>query len=187
MTIIITTKEKNVSADKTYDVECRTSGSKPAAVITWWKGNKQLKKMAKNVCSSVKRTQQWTFILFDLFALLLSFFYSFVVVYISIILPFQFSEPDNQSLSVLTITIKKEDDGKFIACRAENQHIFNSMIEDKYKLNVMCKYSGLFYSRGYSFLEEGADIGGIMVLTVAVTMYHFWAYSTWQVSDISFM
>ncbi|KAL5283989.1 hypothetical protein ACFFRR_006326 [Megaselia abdita] len=96
LSVVISTKEKNVSADKTYDVECKASGSKPAAVITWWKGNKQLKKMAKN-----------------------------------------FSEADNTSLSVLTITIKKEDDGKFISCRAENQHIFNSMIEDKFKLNVL--------------------------------------------------
>lgn len=45
----ILTKEPRVSADKNYDVECRTSGSRPEAVITWWKAEKQIKKMAQNV------------------------------------------------------------------------------------------------------------------------------------------
>ncbi|XP_020300402.1 hemicentin-2-like [Pseudomyrmex gracilis] len=44
----ILTKETRVSADKNYNVECRTSGSRPEAVITWWKANKQIKKMAQN-------------------------------------------------------------------------------------------------------------------------------------------
>ncbi|KAG4077787.1 hypothetical protein HA402_011216 [Bradysia odoriphaga] len=41
-------KEKFVSADKSYDVECHSSGSKPPAILTWWKGGKQLKKLIKN-------------------------------------------------------------------------------------------------------------------------------------------
>lgn len=45
----IMTKDRFVSADRTYDIECKSSGSKPQAVITWWKGNKQLKKLTKNV------------------------------------------------------------------------------------------------------------------------------------------
>lgn len=45
----ILTKEKFVSADKTYDVECKSSGSKPPAIITWWRGNKQIKRLVKNV------------------------------------------------------------------------------------------------------------------------------------------
>lgn len=45
----ILTKEKSVSADKRYDVECKSSGSRPEAVITWWKGTRQLKRLAKNV------------------------------------------------------------------------------------------------------------------------------------------
>lgn len=43
------TKDRFVSADRTYDIECKSSGSKPAAVITWWRNNKQLKKFTKNV------------------------------------------------------------------------------------------------------------------------------------------
>lgn len=46
----ITTREKFVSAEKRYDVECKSSGSRPEAVITWWKGSRQIKRMAKNVC-----------------------------------------------------------------------------------------------------------------------------------------
>ncbi|XP_012285308.1 hemicentin-2 [Orussus abietinus] len=44
----ILTKEARVSADKTYDVECRTTGSRPEALITWWKANRQIKKMVQN-------------------------------------------------------------------------------------------------------------------------------------------
>lgn len=38
-----------MSADKRYDVECRTTGSRPDAVITWWKGSRPVKRLAKNV------------------------------------------------------------------------------------------------------------------------------------------
>ncbi|KZC06717.1 Neural cell adhesion molecule 2 [Dufourea novaeangliae] len=48
LVVQILTKESRVSADKNYDVECRTSGSRPEAVITWWKANKQIKKKAEN-------------------------------------------------------------------------------------------------------------------------------------------
>ncbi|TDG44787.1 hypothetical protein AWZ03_008761 [Drosophila navojoa] len=91
----ILTKDRFVSADRTYDIECKSSGSKPAAVITWWKSNKQLKKQTKN-----------------------------------------FNEPDNQSLSILTFTPTRDDDGKYLTCRAENQFIEGSAIEDKWRLIV---------------------------------------------------
>lgn len=45
----ILTKEKFVSADKRYEVECKSSGSRPEAILTWHKGNRPLKRMAKNV------------------------------------------------------------------------------------------------------------------------------------------
>ncbi|CAO1433911.1 unnamed protein product [Diamesa serratosioi] len=44
----ITTREKFVSAEKRYDVECKSSGSRPEAMISWWKGSRQIKRMAKN-------------------------------------------------------------------------------------------------------------------------------------------
>ncbi|XP_037920773.1 neural cell adhesion molecule 2 [Hermetia illucens] len=91
----ILTKEKALSADRQFDVECKSSGSKPAAIITWWMGNRQIKRLPKN-----------------------------------------FSEPDNQSLSVLTFTPTKEDDGKYLTCKAENPHIPGSVIEDRWRLTV---------------------------------------------------
>ncbi|XP_076164768.1 neural cell adhesion molecule 2 [Ptiloglossa arizonensis] len=48
LVVQILTKEPRVSPDKNYDVECRTSGSKPEAKITWWKGDKQINKTAQN-------------------------------------------------------------------------------------------------------------------------------------------
>lgn len=45
----VITKEKFVSADKHYDLECKSTGSRPEAVISWWKGGRQIKRMAKNV------------------------------------------------------------------------------------------------------------------------------------------
>ncbi|XP_031624769.1 neural cell adhesion molecule 2 isoform X1 [Contarinia nasturtii] len=44
----ILAKRTFVSADKTYDIECKSSGSKPAAVITWWRGTKQIKRPVRN-------------------------------------------------------------------------------------------------------------------------------------------
>lgn len=49
ISVNIVTKEKQVSADKRYEVECKTAGSRPEAYVTWWKNNRQLKRMAKNV------------------------------------------------------------------------------------------------------------------------------------------
>ncbi|KAK9709842.1 CD80-like C2-set immunoglobulin domain [Popillia japonica] len=94
-TVNILTKERHVSADKRYEVECRTSGSRPEAVITWWKGSRPVKKLAKN-----------------------------------------FSEQNNQSLSILTFDPVVEDDGKYLTCRAENPSIPDSALEDKFRLNV---------------------------------------------------
>lgn len=42
-------KEQVLSAGKTYDVKCQSTGSKPPALITWWKSSKQLKGLKKNV------------------------------------------------------------------------------------------------------------------------------------------
>ncbi|KAJ1526190.1 hypothetical protein ONE63_009349 [Megalurothrips usitatus] len=44
----IMNKERLLSVDRRYEVECRSAGSRPEPVITWWKGNRQMKKLAKN-------------------------------------------------------------------------------------------------------------------------------------------
>ncbi|KAI5634750.1 immunoglobulin domain-containing protein [Phthorimaea operculella] len=94
ISVNILNKEKQVSADKRYEIECKTTGSRPEAYVTWWKNNRQLKRMAKN-----------------------------------------FSE-NNETLSVLSLVPSVEDDGKYLTCRAENKHIPDSAIEDKWRLNV---------------------------------------------------
>ncbi|XP_045527790.1 hemicentin-1-like isoform X2 [Pieris brassicae] len=94
ITVNILNKEKQVSADKRYEIECKTTGSRPDASVSWWKNNRQLKRMAKN-----------------------------------------FSE-NNETLSVLSLVPSVEDDGKYLTCRAENKHIPDSAIEDKWRLNV---------------------------------------------------
>nr|XP_050855116.1 nephrin-like [Vespula vulgaris] len=87
-------KDKTLSAGKKYEVECRSTGSKPVANLTWWKTSKQLKKMAKNF------------------------------------------QEGGTSVSVLQWIPNIDDDGKFLACRAENPKLPEAAIEDRWKLKV---------------------------------------------------
>lgn len=41
---------------------------------------------------------------------------------------------------MLSLVPSVEDDGKYLTCRAENKHIPDSAIEDKWRLNVHCEY-----------------------------------------------
>ncbi|XP_011303576.1 hemicentin-2 [Fopius arisanus] len=48
LVVNITNKQNHLLAlQQTYEIECVTSGSKPVAIITWWKGSHQVKHMAK--------------------------------------------------------------------------------------------------------------------------------------------
>lgn len=53
----------------------------------------------------------------------------------------QFTESSNQSLSVLSLSPTREDDGKWLICRSENPFVPHSSIEDKWRLVVHCEYS----------------------------------------------
>ena len=63
----ITTREKFLSAEKRYDVECKSSGSRPEAVLTWWKGSRQIKRMAKNVSLNVEAHLVWLYLFLLIF------------------------------------------------------------------------------------------------------------------------
>ncbi|XP_061931269.1 hemicentin-1-like isoform X8 [Apis cerana] len=44
----ITGRDKILSAGKKYETRCQSTGSKPPAVLTWWKASKQLKRTIRN-------------------------------------------------------------------------------------------------------------------------------------------
>ncbi|KAK0079824.1 hypothetical protein PV325_000765 [Microctonus aethiopoides] len=57
MLVNITNKKSYLSALQTYVIECVTSGSKPEAIITWWKGSHQVKHMAKKFTDPLNVTR----------------------------------------------------------------------------------------------------------------------------------
>jgi hypothetical protein len=42
--VTITTKDTTLLAEKRYDVECVSGGSRPTATISWWKNSRQILK-----------------------------------------------------------------------------------------------------------------------------------------------
>ncbi|XP_012526674.1 hemicentin-2 isoform X1 [Monomorium pharaonis] len=57
LVVNITNKRFHLSALRTYEIECVSSGSRPEAVITWWKGTHQVKHMARNFADSPNVTR----------------------------------------------------------------------------------------------------------------------------------
>lgn len=49
----ITGRDKILSAGKKYETRCQSTGSKPPAVLTWWKASKQLKRTIRNVSTEL--------------------------------------------------------------------------------------------------------------------------------------
>ncbi|KAL0869438.1 hypothetical protein ABMA27_007672 [Loxostege sticticalis] len=119
LTVQILNKSGQVSADRRYEVECKTTGSRPDAVVTWWKGSRQLKRSAKN-----------------------------------------FSE-NNATISILSLVPMAEDHDRFLVCRAENPRVADSVIEDRWQLNVHyvpIVSLKLGTSLNPKFIKEGDDV-----------------------------
>ncbi|XP_024935855.1 nephrin isoform X1 [Cephus cinctus] len=89
-----TGKEKIFSAGKKYKIECRSTGSKPPAVLTWWRGSRQLKRAVENF------------------------------------------QNGSTSVSIVEWIPSIEDEGKYLACRAENPRLPESAIEQRWILKV---------------------------------------------------
>ncbi|KPJ17689.1 Titin [Papilio machaon] len=54
LTVQILNKSQQLSADRSYEVECKATGSRPAAQVTWWKGTRQLRRNSKTVWIYIK-------------------------------------------------------------------------------------------------------------------------------------
>lgn len=52
----------------------------------------------------------------------------------------QTSKDGNTSINTLAFVPKKEDDGKYLSCKAENKAIPSVVLEDGWKLEIHCKY-----------------------------------------------
>ncbi|XP_072930220.1 neural cell adhesion molecule 1-A-like [Epargyreus clarus] len=61
LTVQILNKNRQLSADRSYDVRCKTTGSRPEAQVTWWKGTKPLKKDVKNFSDTNTTTSVLSF------------------------------------------------------------------------------------------------------------------------------
>ena len=48
----------------------------------------------------------------------------------------------NVSNSIHAFTPEREDDGKFLSCRARNELIQNTAVEDQWQITVYCEYPG---------------------------------------------
>ncbi|CAH2046109.1 unnamed protein product, partial [Iphiclides podalirius] len=47
LTVQILSKTRQLSADRSYEIECKSTGSRPEAQMTWWKGTRPLRRNAK--------------------------------------------------------------------------------------------------------------------------------------------
>ncbi|XP_060805169.1 nephrin [Amyelois transitella] len=62
LTVQILNKSVHLSADRSYEIECRTTGSRPEALVTWWKGERPLKRGIKNFSETNATTSILTFV-----------------------------------------------------------------------------------------------------------------------------
>ena len=52
----------------------------------------------------------------------------------------QTGEQGNVSSFIFSFTPEKADDGKFLSCRARNELIENTAVEDQWQITVYCEY-----------------------------------------------
>nr|CAD7425657.1 unnamed protein product [Timema monikensis] len=135
LTARILTKVSPLIADQRYEVSCESAGSRPPAVITWYKGKRQLRKVKVegdfllvgaiskhpyNYCHSQHQTN-----------------IPFGQVETCYQSPELLEETrENVTVSDLSFIPGTEDDGKSITCRAENPNITHGYLEASWKIDV---------------------------------------------------
>lgn len=124
-TVQILSSNQPLSADRSYDITCQTSGSRPPARISWFLDGKELKSPKHFINTSVSFWLERT-------------------VESTIQIRFQVSYEDNSTISVLSITPTRADNNRTLTCRATNPKLKKSLgIEDNVRLIVYCKFTSL--------------------------------------------
>jgi hypothetical protein len=54
LTVDITNPQTPLIADRRYEISCKTTGSRPNAIITWYKGKRQLKRTKVSIYENEK-------------------------------------------------------------------------------------------------------------------------------------
>ncbi|XP_013147686.1 PREDICTED: nephrin-like [Papilio polytes] len=62
LTVQILNKSRQLSADRSYEVECKATGSRPEAQVTWWKGSRPLRRNAKTFSDTNATLSVLTFV-----------------------------------------------------------------------------------------------------------------------------
>ncbi|KAE8750739.1 hypothetical protein FOCC_FOCC002449, partial [Frankliniella occidentalis] len=96
LSVRIVGRERVLLAGQSYEFQCRCSGSRPAARLSWWwRGGAAIKGPVRKLVGS-----------------------------------------ETETISLLTLTPRPQDDGRYIECRAENPLFADSEIRDAWRLSV---------------------------------------------------
>jgi hypothetical protein len=115
LTVNLNRKPNPLIAEQKYEITCTSAGSRPAAVITWYKGKKQLMHRIKVILNTTTE-----------------------------IVPLQLcclqdETGNNFTMSQMFFTPTTDDDGKHVTCRAENPNVTGAYMEDTWRIEVVCK------------------------------------------------
>lgn len=121
-------KHQALSAGHRYDLLCQSSGSRPPALITWWRDGQRLEKATETV-SFVANYNILSWSIFGCNGIFFSF-------------RLQTSADGNETTSSLSITLNRTDGGKYLTCQAYNKAFSTTEpLEDGWKLDILCEFA----------------------------------------------
>lgn len=123
LSVSITSMKNVLSAGRKVEIICETRGSRPPAIITWFKNNRQL------------THSQYIFEIFiQIFNRVETDCYvNYFANRESV------SSDGNVTTSVLNLMPTVNDNDAYLICRAENIRLPNQFIENGWKLHVYCE------------------------------------------------